>query len=306
MCNSLNEQEFYINKENIFYRYYGETQKELRIQKIKCKGLVLGVNLPPITHHFHYCRSYIIYLPNIEKQSKSNYNDINESEILDNIKKKAKEYIYNTKIIKFEDIPEEYRKAFIKQLDNSEINTRKAIIKEMKKTDYILTSEPKSTYNDFTNTLKININKTRSTLAHELFHKIDKKHKISTTKEIKQCLKNDFENIKLDKTSIINQIKQIDSNAFIYNSKGKIVFNEKYRGLSDIINGYSKGMIKLGYGHSEEYWNKKNKLYKETFAQFGRMYYENDNKVIKTLEVILPKTKKYIDNSLKKVVKKHV
>lgn len=72
MCNSLNGQEFYINKENIFYRYYGETQKELRMQKIKCKGLVLGLNLPPITHHFHYCRSYIIYLPNFKN------NDIKE------------------------------------------------------------------------------------------------------------------------------------------------------------------------------------------------------------------------------------
>lgn len=62
MCYSLNGQIFYINKENEFYRYYGETQKELRMQKIKCKGLALGLNLPPISHHFHWCRSYIVYL----------------------------------------------------------------------------------------------------------------------------------------------------------------------------------------------------------------------------------------------------
>lgn len=29
MCNSLNNQEFYINKENVFDRYYGNTQKDL-------------------------------------------------------------------------------------------------------------------------------------------------------------------------------------------------------------------------------------------------------------------------------------
>ena len=59
MCDNLNNKEFYINKENIFDRYYGETQKELIVQRIRCNGLVLGLNLPPIQHHFHYCRSSI-------------------------------------------------------------------------------------------------------------------------------------------------------------------------------------------------------------------------------------------------------
>lgn len=70
MCDSLNNQEFFINQENVFDRYYGEKQKELKIQRIKCKGLVLGLNLPPIQHHFHYCRSYIMYLPYYELKKK--------------------------------------------------------------------------------------------------------------------------------------------------------------------------------------------------------------------------------------------
>lgn len=61
MCHSLDGQLFYINKENEFNRYYGETQKDLRIEKIKCKGLAIGLNLPPISHHFHWCRSTIAY-----------------------------------------------------------------------------------------------------------------------------------------------------------------------------------------------------------------------------------------------------
>lgn len=61
MCHSLDGQLFYINKENTFDRYYGETQKDLRIERIKCFGLVLGLNLPPISHHFHWCRSTITY-----------------------------------------------------------------------------------------------------------------------------------------------------------------------------------------------------------------------------------------------------
>lgn len=62
MCNSLANKEFYIDKENVFDRYYGENEKELRVQRIKCKGLVLGLNLPPINHHFHWCRSMIQYI----------------------------------------------------------------------------------------------------------------------------------------------------------------------------------------------------------------------------------------------------
>ena len=61
MCHSLDGQLFYINKKNTFNRYYGETQKDLRIERIKCFGLVLGLNLPPISHHFHWCRSSITY-----------------------------------------------------------------------------------------------------------------------------------------------------------------------------------------------------------------------------------------------------
>lgn len=77
MCHSLDGQVFYIDKENVFDRYYGETQKDLRIQRIKCKGLVVGLNLPPISHHFHWCRSTITYqVPNnrLEQQIDKKFN----------------------------------------------------------------------------------------------------------------------------------------------------------------------------------------------------------------------------------------
>lgn len=92
MCDSLNNQEFYINKENVFDRYYGETQKELILQRVKCNGLVLGLNLPPIQHHFHYCRSTIVYNSNnnhIELEQEKQFN-IFDSKIERNIKDKYK------------------------------------------------------------------------------------------------------------------------------------------------------------------------------------------------------------------------
>lgn len=91
MCHSLDGQVFYIDKENVFDRYYGETQKDLRIERIKCKGLVQGLNLPPISHHFHWCRSTITYNPQyidrvefeqekyVDKKEKMNWQERNET-----------------------------------------------------------------------------------------------------------------------------------------------------------------------------------------------------------------------------------
>lgn len=41
MCQSMNNMEFYVDKENEFDRYWGETQKELRLMRVRIKGLVL-------------------------------------------------------------------------------------------------------------------------------------------------------------------------------------------------------------------------------------------------------------------------
>ncbi len=146
MCNSLNGQEFYINKENIFDRYYGETQKELRMQKIKCKGLVLGLNLPPITHHFHYCRSYIIYLT---------HNINSEFNIKRKIARSLKKNMlkYNTKGVSKIALLENFIKAN-KVLNDFPILKNKIInvqIRENK--DYLMAIKPKG------NGYKLYINK---------------------------------------------------------------------------------------------------------------------------------------------------
>ncbi len=109
MCDSLNNQEFYINKENVFNRYYGETQKESTVQRIRCNGLVLGLNLPPIQHHFHYCRSTIMYLLSVEKQADM---------ILD---KKENIIINGIKILSNKDFNKINRIALFKNLNRMEI-----------------------------------------------------------------------------------------------------------------------------------------------------------------------------------------
>ena len=80
MCQSMNNKLFYINKLNEFYRMYGETKNDLRNYKIRAKGLVLGINLPPITYFWHWCRSTIMYVNPVEKQDKNWYNRLGNSD----------------------------------------------------------------------------------------------------------------------------------------------------------------------------------------------------------------------------------
>lgn len=73
MCKSLNNQEFYIRDWNEFERYSKSSDS---IKKYRCFGLIQGLNLPPINDGFHWCRSYIIYLPKVETQEKIQYNGL--------------------------------------------------------------------------------------------------------------------------------------------------------------------------------------------------------------------------------------
>lgn len=62
MCKSLDGQLFNIKGQNTFRRY---SDKAKGIMTFSCKGLVEGLNLPPINDNFHWCRSTIIY--NVDK-----------------------------------------------------------------------------------------------------------------------------------------------------------------------------------------------------------------------------------------------
>ena len=59
MCKSLHGQLFNVKGQNIFKRYSESAKGTVTF---KCQGLVLGVNKPPITDHFHWCRSQLTYL----------------------------------------------------------------------------------------------------------------------------------------------------------------------------------------------------------------------------------------------------
>lgn len=64
MCTSLSGQEFNIYDINEFERYSAVDEK---IVTYRIKGLQVGVNMPPINNHFHYCRSTIMPVRNLNK-----------------------------------------------------------------------------------------------------------------------------------------------------------------------------------------------------------------------------------------------
>ncbi|HIU51416.1 MAG TPA: hypothetical protein IAB70_02140 [Candidatus Merdicola faecigallinarum] len=162
MCHSLDGQLFYINKENEFNRYYGETQKDLRIEKIKCFGLVTGLNLPPISHHFHWCRSMIQYVSSSVKEENITFDSrgnliiegakiltnkalskINKTALLSNLKKMEKVFkdfpILKSRNIKYK---------VTKENDNSAMSIRPTNRKEyiLEINENIFNNKIKDTY----------------------------------------------------------------------------------------------------------------------------------------------------------------
>lgn len=97
----------------------GETQKELTIQRIRCNGLVLGLNLPPIQHHFHYCRSTIAYNSNYMSKDFRNGNVLGEEQY-EALKQylKSMSYKINSKLYSNNKLSE-YDKKYIQNLDDA-------------------------------------------------------------------------------------------------------------------------------------------------------------------------------------------
>ena len=59
MCQSLDGQEFYTNRLNVYDRYSAMDEANV---VYRTQGLKVGENLPPINNHYHHCRSTIQYI----------------------------------------------------------------------------------------------------------------------------------------------------------------------------------------------------------------------------------------------------
>ena len=89
--------------------------------------------------------------------------------------------------------------------------------------------------------------------------------------------------------------------AFETNKYG-IKFKEEYRGISDILNGMSNGRIKAGYFHDDDYWKRSGQLEKESWAQYGRMFYI-DGKALEMARIIFPEMSEEIEQRIRRMIK---
>lgn len=187
-------------------------------------------------------------------------------------------------------------KQFQKSLESVSNKRVSAILQRTyKSVQFKKSNNNKCYFSGSENTIYLRNDAKSSTIAHELFHKVDRDNGITKSNLLDVCINSDYQNLKnrAKKAGLpIEDMLYLEyPEAFI--RKGRV--KEAYRGFSDIINGMTNGKIGLGYHHDEEYWKVKSHLSKETFAQYGRFYYDNNPEVMKLVTEMLPETSKQME-----------
>lgn len=199
------------------------------------------------------------------------------------------------------------KKVFKQNLKNVTNKDAKILLEQsLKRTTIKRTEGKNSKYSLSKKILYLAKNASVDTLAHELFHEIDITYGLVENGALDKEIQNDYRRLtgisqKYRKT-IEDMLYLEYPNAFENGRRGIKLKNE-YRGISDILNGMSKGEIRLGYRHEDSYWKKEKVLERETWAQYGRMIYQNDKEVMEMAETLFPETTKEVFRILKEMIK---
>lgn len=192
---------------------------------------------------------------------------------------------------------------FEKALPNVQNETVSRLLERAKKG--VIYKKSRTRINHFSakeNTIFLTGSAEPSSIAHELFHKIDHDNEISKRRTLDSCISSDYVRLMKKAESTGQSLEDMLYLSYpeAFESKGEL--KVEYRGISDILHGMSNTRIDLGYGHYKKgYWQKKSKLPKETFAQYGRMYFEENPEVIKMLGEIFPDITSQINVILKAI-----
>ena len=90
----------------------------------------------------------------------------------------------------------------------------------------------------------------------------------------------------------------------IFYIKKQSVHYRILRSYKDTLHGARDGKVFWGYGHLRPgYWERENELQKETFAQFGRILYDQDDDVLKMTEEIFENTSREVLERIKGMMK---
>ena len=211
-----------------------------------------------------------------------------ESDLGDAMRRVGKSILTGEKVVRFGDLPRNHRMAFQDGLATAVPEVKTLLEREYLEADYTISPEKKSRYYQRIHVVQLGSNAEPSTLAHELFHRLDNKANIST--RFHRVLRHDYIALKVASGGDIKgYLMRKYPEAFSDLSKsGKPVMGEAYRGLADILNGLSGGTEYYGFGHRPGYWADKGALEAEAWAQFGRVLYTNQKKVLRMFQDIFP------------------
>ena len=227
--------------------------------KYRCYGLVTGLNLPPINDGFHWCRSWIIYLPPLEKEEKMEYNKLelpigendlnsllNKSKVNKRAKKLIKKYLTTENVI----VDENNKLSMFYDIDKDKIiiNPKHKDLK-----DYDL----------------------GECLSHEIIHMIDIRNNIS------------------DRFNVDNELRRtelfINTNSDFYQNLFKDDKYAKNMTLSDIFSAITNNKITGKIGHGSKYWNEDpTRIQKEISANIMSAYLNNNKITLNIIDGIEP------------------
>lgn len=249
--------------------------------------------------------------PNIPNTIEIPRNGYDESDgFFGNMRRNAKGVVAGGKVVPYDKLPKNMRESFEQGLKNAVPMTKIILQREMKNVDYIV-KEGKNLHDfhdSFFNYIQLRKDAPISTLAHELFHRIDVLYDVTKEYDFRKVIQKDFDNL------LMKCVKDGSVEAYLLRKypymfkqtkiSEKLEMLEKYRGISDIFSGVTNDKLRFGYGHNyEEYWKKDRKnLSKEAWAQYGRITYSNDKEVIKVFQELFPNFYEYAIMALKELM----
>lgn len=217
-------------------------------------------------HHFHWCHSYIVYLP-LENNGKTEYNlDIPK------ISKEVKQILKDTRL------NSRTKKLFNKYLTKDNVIIDNANTKPM----FYDVNQDKIIINPKHKDFKYyNLNES---LSHEIIHMIEKRNKIDI--------------------NIDDELRRLEIELNVNSEKYNNLFNspqyENNMCLSDLFSAISNNKIKGNFYHSSKYWLDNDKRISEITANIETIYLNKDTKALKVINDI-----KTLEDIKKKVVNKY-
>lgn len=144
----------------------------------------------------------------------------------------------------------------------------------------------------------------QDTIAHELFHEIDRMYGITESGMLEKEICMDYARLqRMGGGKSFEDVLYSRYPEMFVESAEELIVKPEYRGISDIIHGMTKGQVNLGYRHTVDYWKKSGNLQRETWAQYGRMYYSENEEVLAVLKDIFPETTREFERIIKAVTK---